>query len=143
MDCDRYRRLTDADIHDETIHTTANHPWLTADHGWLVAGKLQVGEPVREADGSTAVVERLHVVPGAANMWDLTVSNIHTFAVGDGAFVVHNCGGETLNRFGRGLNTPDPRGPGVNPVRRGVDIDVDANDMVHAQSGQKIGRAHV
>ena len=81
-----------AHSHDETIHTTANHPWLTADHGWLVAGKLQVGEPVREADGATAIVVRLHVVPGAASMWDLTVSNIHTFAVGDGAFVVHNCG---------------------------------------------------
>ncbi len=28
---------------DETIHTTANHPWLTADHGWLEAGQLHAG----------------------------------------------------------------------------------------------------
>lgn len=81
-----------AHSHDETIHTTANHPWLTADRGWLVAGKLRVGEPVREADGKTAIVVRLRVVPGSASMWDLTVSNVHTFAVGSGAFVVHNCG---------------------------------------------------
>jgi hypothetical protein len=26
-------------------------------------------------------------------MWDLTVSQVHTFAVGAGQFVVHNCGG--------------------------------------------------
>jgi hypothetical protein len=30
------------------------------------------------------------MVPGAAAMWDLTVSNVHTFAVGAGEFVVHN-----------------------------------------------------
>ena len=23
----------------EVIHTTANHPWLSADHGWLLAGR--------------------------------------------------------------------------------------------------------
>jgi hypothetical protein len=74
----------------EVVQTTANHPWLTADHGWLVAGDLGVGEPVQELDGSTATVVVVQVVPGAASMWDLTVSNIHTFAVGDGAYVVHN-----------------------------------------------------
>ena len=84
--------------HGETIHTTANHPWLTADHGWTLAGTLQVGEPVREADGRVATVEAVRVVPGAASMWDLTVSNVHTFAVGSGAFVVHNCSsGETVD----------------------------------------------
>ncbi len=58
----------------------------------MLAGKLRVGEPVQEADGATAIVVRLHVVPGAASMWDLTVSTVHDFAVGAGAFVVHNCG---------------------------------------------------
>ncbi len=33
----------------------------------------------------------LHEVPGAANMWDLTVGQLHTFVVGAGAYVVHNC----------------------------------------------------
>ena len=51
-----------------------------------------MGEPVREADGRAATVVAVRVVPGAASMWDLTVSNVHDFAVGDGAFVVHNCG---------------------------------------------------
>jgi hypothetical protein len=77
---------------DETIHTTANHPWLSADRGWVVAGKLQLGEQVLRADGSTAEVVALTTVHGSAPMWDLTVSNIHDFAVGNGAYVVHNCG---------------------------------------------------
>ena len=30
-------------------------------------------------------------------MWDLTVSDVHTFAVGEGQWVVHNCNiGETI-----------------------------------------------
>ncbi len=77
---------------DETIHTTANHPWLSADRGWIVAGHLQLGEPVQRVDGSTAEVVALTTVHGSAPMWDLTVSNVHDFAVGDGAYVVHNCG---------------------------------------------------
>ena len=52
----------------ETIHTTANHPWLTADHGWTLAGTLQVGEPVREADGATAIVAAVRVIPGATHL---------------------------------------------------------------------------
>jgi hypothetical protein len=73
--------------------TTANHPWLTADHGWLPAGFLHLSEPVQRADGSTATVVAIQVVPGTAAMWDLSVANVHTFAVGDAQMVVHNCGG--------------------------------------------------
>ncbi len=77
--------------HEETVHTTASHPWLSAARGWVRAGKLRLGERVLRADGTTATVVGLHVVSGAASMWDLTVSRVHTFAVGAGQFVVHNC----------------------------------------------------
>ena len=53
----------------EVLHTTANHPWLSADHEWLIASFLQVGEPVQEADGSVATVVAMKGVPGAADMW--------------------------------------------------------------------------
>ena len=77
--------------HDEVVHTTASHPWLTADRGWERAGTLRVGEAVVTANGSAAIVVALRAVPGAADMWDLTVSNVHTFVVGAGTYVVHNC----------------------------------------------------
>ena len=70
--------------HAETIHTTTNHPWLTADHGWLPAGFLHLGERVVRADGGTATVAAVRSVPGAAAMYDLTVGVVHTFAVGNG-----------------------------------------------------------
>ena len=76
----------------EVIHTTANHPWLSADHGWLLAGDLHVGEPVRLLDGGTATVVALRTLPGVGPMWDLTLDSVHTFAVGATQAVVHNCG---------------------------------------------------
>lgn len=57
----------------------------------MLAGSLELGEPVRLLDGRTAVVAATRVVPGAAAMWDLAVSQVHTFAVGAGGYVVHNC----------------------------------------------------
>jgi len=84
---------------DETIHTTARHPWLTTDHGWLPAGFLRIGETVRQVDGSTATVVAVRIVPGAAYMWDLTVSQVHDFAVGSGQFVVHNANCGDLARY--------------------------------------------
>lgn len=33
------------------------------------------------------------MVPGVADYYNLTVSTFHTFAVGEGRYVVHNCGG--------------------------------------------------
>jgi hypothetical protein len=86
----------------EVIHTTASHPWLSGDHGWVRAGTLHVGEPVRLLDGATATVVGLRVVPGAGPMWDLALDATHTFAVGKAQAVVHNCpidsGGGTLSQ---------------------------------------------
>ncbi len=58
----------------------------------MPAGFLHLGEPVVTLSGVSATVEAIHVVPGAARMWDLTVATVHTFAVGDAQAVVHNCG---------------------------------------------------
>jgi RHS repeat-associated protein len=74
----------------ETIHTTQKHPWLTT-KGWITAGNLRLGDQVLRLDGETAMVVALKVVPGEQSMYDLTVSNVHTFAVGVGQWVVHNC----------------------------------------------------
>ena len=77
---------------DETVHTTAKHPWLTADRGFVKAGELRIGERVVRLDGTTAVVATERALPGAADYYNLEVSHLHTFAVGEGRYVVHNCG---------------------------------------------------
>ncbi len=64
---------------------------------------VTVGEPVVREDGSPATVVALHVVPGAADYYNLTVSQLHTYAVGGGQYVVHNCGGGDSAPTGRNI----------------------------------------
>lgn len=121
----------------ETIHTTANHPWLTADRGWVEAGQLQPGEAVVTLNGSSGTVAWVHTVPGQADMYNLTVANDHTYAVGDGQWVVHNtCGGhvtgEDLYASGGSPNNDDPALRGVK-IRANKDIGVDDVGMVMGQ----------
>jgi hypothetical protein len=77
----------------ETVHTTANHPWLTADHGWVPAGLLKPGEQLVTIGGGAGTVAQVRPVAGQADMYNLTVAHDHTYAVGAGQWVVHNTGG--------------------------------------------------
>ncbi len=103
---------------DETIHTTANHPWLTADRGWVQAGDLRLGERVVGLDGTTATMVARAVRPGLADYYNLTVSQLHTYAVGAGQFVVHNCG------VGGAADSAKYRGTGKFPDANGRTIDI-------------------
>lgn len=75
----------------ETLHTTTEHPFLTTDRGFVNAQDLQVGERVQQLDGSYGVVLAVVVTPGAAVRYNLTVQDLHTYAVGADRWVVHNC----------------------------------------------------
>ncbi len=118
----------------DVIHTTANHPWLTADRGWVLAGDLQVGEAVRTLDGGVATVEAVRTEPGAtveavrtepgaAVMWGLTLGDVHTFAVGASRAVVHNddCRITFENRYPEKLQSELDRADalGVKPLKPG------------------------
>jgi RHS repeat-associated protein len=103
----------------ETVHTTTNHPWLTADRGWLAAGDLRPGEQVIQLDGSLATVAAVRVVSGTATMYNLTVSHLHTFAVGSGAYVVHNTCGPTGPSSGAKTAAPGGGGGGGTPASSG------------------------
>nr|MBA3823037.1 hypothetical protein [Ktedonobacterales bacterium] len=76
----------------EVLHTTTEHPFLTAELGWVNAQDLKAGEHVRRADGSLGVVVGTKVVAGEAVRYNLTVEEDHTYFVGVGRWVVHNCG---------------------------------------------------
>jgi len=90
----------------ETIHTTTEHPFLTNDRGFVDAVKLVSGEHVTKLDGSLGVVVAVQVVPGQATRYNLTVKDIHTYAVGIDQWVVHNvgCNRSALNSA---MNTPN------------------------------------
>jgi RHS repeat-associated protein len=75
-----------------TIDTTPNHPFFTTDRGWVEAGSLRVGEKVRTETGGSATVTGFTIEAAPTTMWDLTVDGAHSFFVGQGAVLVHNCG---------------------------------------------------
>jgi Pretoxin HINT domain len=74
-----------------SIETTPNHPFFTADRGWVLAGDLLVGEQIRTESGQNATVVAFTLDATPSTMWDLTVDGAHSFFVGSGAVLVHNC----------------------------------------------------
>jgi Pretoxin HINT domain len=75
----------------EVIHTNEKHPFLTAEKGFVTVSQLQVGMHVVRAGGGVGVIIGWKLVPGAMTMYNLEVAQDHTFTVGDGQWVVHNC----------------------------------------------------
>lgn len=139
------------------VHTTAGHPFYrdntaagssvglaaktgAAVRGWTDAANLQAGDRLATIAGEPATVISTRVVPGQADMWDLTVENTHTFhlATPAGDVLVHNC---TVPKPGPG----EPKG-GIYGVRnpQGQDVYVgratDIQNRVgqHVRNGDKI-----
>ncbi|MEU1274984.1 ricin-type beta-trefoil lectin domain protein [Streptomyces sp. NPDC005799] len=84
--------------HTATLHTTANHPfWNDNTHAWVAAGKLHHGDALNTAADGHAYVVTTQPTPGAANRWNLTVQQLHTYYVvaGGTPILVHNTCGET------------------------------------------------
>ena len=78
-------------IEGDRITTTPEHRFYTREAGWVSAAHLWRGAYVVTAGGGTGAVEALVVSTAGAMMWDLTVEGAHTFYVGSGRWLVHNC----------------------------------------------------
>jgi hypothetical protein len=80
-----------------TIKSTQHHLfWDLTTKTWTQAEDLAAGTGLQTPNGATATVVATTVVPGAADMWDLTVNNDHDFYVvvsagSQIAVLVHNC----------------------------------------------------
>ncbi|MFF7889555.1 RHS repeat-associated core domain-containing protein [Streptomyces sp. NPDC020794] len=83
--------------HSATVHTTSRHPfWDDTDHTWVPAGHLKPGHVLNTATNRHVRILAIRVRPGAADMYNLTVQQLHTYYVlaGDTPILVHNAGGE-------------------------------------------------
>jgi hypothetical protein len=77
-------------VDGETIETTPEHPFYTADGEWVPAVNLRVGDEVYRADGSYGLVEAISFAYRPQGMYNLTVEGAHTYFVGGGQWLVHN-----------------------------------------------------
>ena len=75
----------------EVVHTNKKHPFLTIEKGFLPVGQIKVGMHVLRADGRIGLITNWKLIPGVATMYNLEVANDHTFTVGTGEWIVHNC----------------------------------------------------
>ncbi len=57
----------------------------------MPVAQLRVGMHVVNANGGLGTITRLKIVPGAMTMYNLEVAQDHTYAVGNGHWIVHNC----------------------------------------------------
>jgi hypothetical protein len=87
------RQTTEPAQTTEVIHTNQKHPFFTLEQGFLPVSKITLGIHLLRADGRFGIVTGWKVVPGTQVMYNLEVAQDHTFTVGGGQWVVHNCSG--------------------------------------------------
>jgi hypothetical protein len=78
-------------IDGELIETTADHPFYTVEGEWLAVEELEIGDEIRRADGTHGRVEAITFTDTLQPMYNLTVDEAHTYFVGIGHWMVHNC----------------------------------------------------
>ncbi|MDH6607204.1 RHS repeat-associated protein [Streptomyces sp. SAI-208] len=89
-------RIRLADGRVRVLHTTYRHPfWDDTAHTWVAAGQLTEGHALNTAEDRHATIVGVSGRAGAADMYNLTVEDLHTFyvVVGSTAILVHNSGG--------------------------------------------------
>ncbi len=96
-------------IDGETVVTTPEHPFYTAEGEWVPAADLQPGDEIRAAEWGSGTVEKVEFSLRPRVMYNFTVAQAHTYFVGRDQWLVHNdCNPlEGLPRVGS-ANKTDP-----------------------------------
>jgi len=100
--------------HSEVLHTNQRHPFLTLEKGFVPVSQLTLGMHVLNADGTVGTVTGWKVVPGTQVMYNLDVAQDHTYTVGAGEWVVHNCSPGDVGSYKDMLAAGTP-GDGLTP----------------------------
>ena len=89
--CHEADELVLLDFGNEIVQTTFEHPFYSVSRGgWVVAGQLSKAEVVMTLNG-TANVHNVQMVNCAStNVYNFTVSEAHTYFVGEKTILVHN-----------------------------------------------------
>jgi hypothetical protein len=111
--------------HTSTLHTTANHPfWDATTHTWVRADHLKSGYKLASTNGQHPTVAAVKTTPGAANRYNLTIQQLHTYyvIVGGTPILVHNsnCNSNILSNAAGFDNSHELAGASAGDVYSGV-----------------------
>ncbi|MGW4273292.1 polymorphic toxin-type HINT domain-containing protein [Streptomyces seoulensis] len=122
--------VRDAEGRTSLVHTTSRHPfWDDADRAWVAAGNLTAGHSLSTATNGHTWVVSVEDESGSADMYNLTVEELHTYYVlaGETPVLVHNAGGDDpaipnivqqrIQEILAGQAQPRPNGAGTGPDR--------------------------
>jgi hypothetical protein len=131
-----------------TIHTTRHHLiWDLTTREWTQAGQLGDENQLQTSNGSVASVMYENVVPGSAEMWDLTIGDAHDFYAllsgSQSAVLVHNCPNrENFEKMPQGDNTAANRF--VESVVKQFGLTEDQAESLHdIISGEDLSKADI
>jgi hypothetical protein len=119
----------------EALETTPEHPFFVLLRGWVEADDLQRGDQVRQADGAYGVVSDIAFVARTQPIYNLTVAQAHTFFVGDGRWLVHNCGGQYI---GPERQLTARTYPSITDPRTGKPIPFPEGNLVPVDATQRV-----
>ncbi len=74
---DVHKVLVYLTIDGEALTTTPEHPFLQADGQWTPAGRLEVGDEIRNADGGYGIVEAKEFAATPQVMYNMTIADAH------------------------------------------------------------------
>ncbi|WP_331724184.1 polymorphic toxin-type HINT domain-containing protein (plasmid) [Streptomyces longwoodensis] len=85
--------IEDSKGYTSVLHTTSKHPfWDDTAHKWVPASHLTLLHALKTATNGHVYVTAIATVPGEADMYNLTVKDLHTYYVisGGSPVLVHN-----------------------------------------------------
>ncbi|WP_435228414.1 polymorphic toxin-type HINT domain-containing protein [Streptomyces sp. Tue6028] len=88
-------KIQSGDGKASVLHTTSGHPfWDDTARAWVPAGRLVPGHALNTANDLHARLVGVRVRPGSADMYNLTIEQLHTYYVlaGETPVLVHNAG---------------------------------------------------
>jgi RHS repeat-associated protein len=86
-------RISTPDGHAYVLHTTTEHPfWDATLHKWVNAAELVPGHRLATTSGQGPTVTKVTASPGAADRYNLTIDQLHTYYVlaDETPVLVHN-----------------------------------------------------
>jgi hypothetical protein len=93
------------------------HSTFLTHEGWVEAGSLTIGDQILSLDGTFGDVESISISNDPQVMYNLTVDISHTFAVGEGQWVVHNCSSPVARTSNYRVNVEEFMPSPVNGVK--------------------------